>query len=142
MRDDFSQNIKRALADRVSNRCSRPECRAATSGPQNDPIKAVNVGVAAHITAASVGGPRYDATLTEEQRCSIENAIWLCQTCAHLIDVDPRRFGVQLLRGWKLAAEIRAQNELGGTAGAVFQDFADLFGKQWQGSMSWLHLVG
>jgi len=32
---------------RVANRCSNPECRAVTGGPQTDPGKAVNLGVAA-----------------------------------------------------------------------------------------------
>jgi hypothetical protein len=63
MRDDFSEDIKRALAARVANQCSNPDCRAVTSGPQTDPSKAVNVGVAAHITAASPGGPRHDPEL-------------------------------------------------------------------------------
>ena len=56
MRDDFTDEVKRILAARTGNACSNPDCRAVTSGPQNDPTKAVNVGVAAHITAAAEGG--------------------------------------------------------------------------------------
>ena len=88
MRDDFAENVKRIVAERVANRCSRPDCRAATSGPQVDPTKSLNLGVAAHITAASPGGPRYDPTLSSEQRSSPDNAIWLCQGCAKLVDND------------------------------------------------------
>jgi hypothetical protein len=37
MNDGFSDQVKKALAARVGHRCSNPECRAATSGPQDDP---------------------------------------------------------------------------------------------------------
>src|SRR5579871_1727431 len=57
MRDDFSEEVKRTLAARVNYFCSNPDCRAQTTGPQVDPSKVLNVGVAAHITAASDGGP-------------------------------------------------------------------------------------
>lgn len=84
--------------------------------PHEDATKAVNLGVAAHITAAAPGGPRYDASLTPEQRSSIENAIWLCQNCAKLIDNDPARFPVALLREWKAKAEEEARARVGKTA--------------------------
>jgi ribosomal protein L37AE/L43A len=85
--------------------CSR--CGRATSGPHEDPTKAVNIGVAAHITAASPGGPRYDPSLTNEQRADVSNGIWLCQSCAKLVDSDERRFPVERLRFWKQRAEQR-----------------------------------
>jgi hypothetical protein len=72
-RDDFPDAMKRTLAVRVNSCCSNPDCRASTSGPQADASKAVNDGVAAHITAAALGGPRYDPTLTREQRTDITN---------------------------------------------------------------------
>lgn len=75
MRDDFSKATKELLAKRVGYRYSNPQCRKPTSGPQKDPSGVVNLGVAAHIIAASVGGPRYDATLTQEQRIDSSNGI-------------------------------------------------------------------
>jgi hypothetical protein len=116
MRDDFSEEVKRSLANRVSNDCSNPECRAPTSGPQLDSTKALNIGVAAHITSASPGGPRYNPLLTSEQRCHADNGIWLCQNCAKLIDNDVARFSETLLRAWKTVAEDRARNAIGKTA--------------------------
>jgi hypothetical protein len=53
MRDDFSLTTKELLAKRVGYLCSNPKCQQPTSGPQEDPSKAVNIGVACHITAAS-----------------------------------------------------------------------------------------
>jgi hypothetical protein len=112
MRDDFSAPTKELLAKRVGVHCSNPECQRATSGPQEDPHGAVNIGVAAHISAASFGGPRFDADLSSEQRCDSSNGIWLCQNCAKLIDNDPIRFDRAVLEGWKRAAERAAALDL------------------------------
>ena len=116
MRDDFSDEVKRILAARTGNACSNPDCRAVTSGPQNDPTKALNVGVAAHITAAAEGGERYNPTLSSQERRHPDNGIWLCQTCAKLVDNDSSRFSDSLLRAWKVIAEDRAFNSIGKTA--------------------------
>ncbi len=116
MGDDFSTPVKGVLAARVGNLCSRPECRALTSGPQADPAKALNLGVAAHITAASPGGPRYDSGLLPEERSAPANGVWLCQNCAKLIDNDVSRFSVQILETWKADAEAQAQSRIGKTA--------------------------
>jgi hypothetical protein len=93
--------------------CSNPDCQAPTSGPQITNSKSVNVGVAAHITAAAQGGPRYDSTLTPEERAAITNGIWLCQNCAKLIDNDAIRYSADLLRQWKSTAEQEALNLVG-----------------------------
>jgi hypothetical protein len=115
MSDDFSEAVKRALSLRVGNLCSNPDCRALTSGPQEDPAKALNIGVAAHITAASPGGPRYDPDLLPEERSGPSNGIWLCQNCAKLVDNDVPRFIVETLRAWKAAAEAEAKTRIGKT---------------------------
>jgi hypothetical protein len=114
MRDDFSQGTKDLLAKQVNLRCSNPGCKQPTSGPQVDPAKAINVGVAAHITAASFGGPRYNPTLTSDERCSPENGIWLCQKCAKLIDNDEVHYDVDRVRNWKRGAIDAARRALEG----------------------------
>jgi len=78
-RDDFTERTKQLLAKRVGFRCSNPNCRAATSGLSDDPLKVINLGVASHITAASEGGPRFDPNLSADNRCDLSNGIWLCQ---------------------------------------------------------------
>jgi hypothetical protein len=112
-RDDFSTEVKRALAARVGGICSNPECLAPTSGPQDDPARTLNLGVTAHITAASPGGPRYDPSLSPEDRCSAPNGIWLCQNCAKLIDNDLLRFPAEVLRDWRTRSEHRARSTIG-----------------------------
>jgi|ERR1700722_389405 hypothetical protein len=115
MSDDFSDQVKRVLANRVGHRCSNPECRALTSGPQDDSAKSVNVGVAAHITAASPGGPRYDPDLVPEERSAPSNGIWLCQNDGKLVDNDAARFTVDVLMKWKSDAETEAKERVGRT---------------------------
>ena len=108
-RDDFTLDVKDILARRVGMRCSNPNCRQPTSGPQDDPTRSINVGVAAHITAASEGAPRYNPSLTSEERRSVENGIWLCQVCAKLIDNDPTHYPVDILQRWKTLSEEAAR---------------------------------
>ncbi len=112
MRDEFKAATKELLARRVGFKCSNPGCRQPTSGPQADPSGTVNLGVAAHITAASPDGPRYDPTLTHEQRSSADNGIWLCQTDGKLVDNDKVRYTADGLRSWKTQAEAAAAREL------------------------------
>jgi hypothetical protein len=128
MRDDFTIQTKELLAKRVAFHCSNPMCRQVTSGPQVDPLKVINIGVAAHITAASPEGPRYDPSLTPKKRRSPDNGIWLCQTCAKLVDNDSIQYNDVLLRQWKSQAEAAATRELerrgptvGQTADKLFQ---------------------
>jgi len=121
-RDEFSREVREALAARVGLRCSNPECQQLTSGPAADPARAINIGVAAHITSASPGGPRFDAALTTDQRVAIENAIWLCQTGGALADRDTARFSVALLRGWKETAEDAASKAI--RAGSRYRPIA------------------
>jgi len=116
VRDDFDAKTKEILARRVGYCCSNPDCGKPTSGPQEDPAKALNIGVAAHITAASEGGPRYDPNLSSEERGSVGNGIWLCQNCAKLIDSDVLRYTVESLREWKERAEQAALRGVEGGA--------------------------
>lgn len=110
MRDEFPAAVKRLLADRVGTRCSI--CGQATLGPTESPDDRVNVGVAAHITAASPDGPRYDQSLTREQRSSAENGIWCCQNHGKMVDDDPARYSAAELRRLKNEAEEAARREI------------------------------
>jgi hypothetical protein len=114
MRDNFSPKIKELLAKRVGYRCSNPKCRQLTCGPQDDQSKTVNVGVAAHITAASPKGPRFNGDITSDERKVSPNGIWLCQKCAKLVDNDHQRHSTSVLSKWKKTAEDAAINEIEG----------------------------
>ncbi len=112
-RDDFSETTKSNAAKRVGYKCSFKNCNRPTVGASlENKNKASSIGVAAHICAAAPGGPRYDVTMTPEERKDISNCIWMCQTHAHLIDTDETKYTVDLLRKWKLEAEQSASAAL------------------------------
>ncbi|MGM0783388.1 MAG: hypothetical protein ACQEUM_04675 [Pseudomonadota bacterium] len=76
-------------------------------------MKVNNIGIAAHIHAASPGGPRYDVSMSSTQRGAISNAIWLCSNCSIIIDRDEERYTPELLKEWKRKAEETAIKEQG-----------------------------
>lgn len=127
-RDDFSKPVIRALALRAGYCCSLPECGRPTVGPSDaGPDKHVIIGVAAHITAAAPGGPRYDPQMTPEQRSSISNGIWLCSTHARLIDVNPIAFPTHRLQEMKAAHEAALEARLAGSSSPLAEtDFIAL----------------
>src|SRR6266496_4515893 len=100
MRDEFTEDVKRTLAARTGNACSNPGCYAVTSGPQSNSAKALNVGVAAHISAASEGGQRYNPSLRQGNvQMGIEDAA--------------PRFGYGLRRQQSACNEIRQTDNPG-----------------------------
>ena len=105
MRDDFSKATIDLLAKRAGYLCSNPECGILTVGAAPTENKSMIVGVAAHITAAAPGGPRYDPALTREERRHQSNGIWLCEIHAKAVDSDADHFTVEMLRKWKQTAE-------------------------------------
>jgi DNA-directed RNA polymerase subunit RPC12/RpoP len=104
-RDDFPKSIVEQVARRAAYVCSL--CGRLTSGPHSNDDKSTNCGVAGYITAASPGGPRYDASLTTAERKGIANAIYVCRNCGDPIDKDPDRYTVEVLRRAKSRHEAR-----------------------------------
>jgi hypothetical protein len=108
VRDEFTQATKDLTAKRAGWLCSNPDCRCATVGAAEGHDGVINAGVAAHITAASPDGPRYDSSLTSEQRRHHSNGIWLCQKDGKAVDSDEQHFTVETMRKWKRDAERRS----------------------------------
>lgn len=113
MRDEFSKDVRRIIGARAGWRCANPRCRTLTEGPHSDAAKSVSVGIAAHITAASPGGPRFDPKISAEERAGPENGVWLCGTCARQVDVDEQRYLTGILRMWKADTEELVIREVG-----------------------------
>lgn len=107
-RDDFTASTVKVLRDRVNNLCSNPDCGNLTIEPKKTDNNKTNItGTAAHISAAAVGGPRYDMSMPSEERKSINNGIWLCNHCTRKIDIEPEAYSVDLLKEWKKKAELK-----------------------------------
>ncbi|HEY6896373.1 MAG TPA: hypothetical protein VI279_03860 [Rhodocyclaceae bacterium] len=51
--------------------------------------------------------------MTHEERGGLSNGIWLCSTCADIVDRDIGRFPAMLLHEWKVKAEAVAEDERG-----------------------------
>ena len=112
-RDDFKETTKRIMASRVGYICSHPDCNAFTIGPSYEGEEKTSViGVAAHICAAAPGGKRYDPSMSREERRSINNGIWLCETHARLIDTDETTYTIDVIKEWKRQAEEQASKRL------------------------------
>ena len=111
-RQDFLKPVKIELAMRAAHFCSNPQCLRLTAGPRSNPDRGLGTGHAAHICAASEGGPRYDASQTDQERRSASNGLWLCRECGDMVDKDTGGYSVEDLRSWKrnhdaMIAEVR-----------------------------------
>lgn len=113
-RDDFTKKLIEDIEMRAAHICSNPGCYSLTRCPSDaNHAKSIYTGKVAHITAASKNGPRYDPSLTTEQRASAENAIFLCSNCADMIDKNNGTdFPIELLKEWKAKHEAWLRSKL------------------------------
>ena len=123
MRQNFPTALVRKIAERAAYICSSPTCHRVTIGPDNTASHlSIKTGEAAHICAASPGGPRYDMSQSESERKGINNAIWLCGACADLIDKNSGgSYPADHLRKWKRDHESLMRECLEGGKRLVFQ---------------------
>lgn len=111
-RDDFTPKTKLQIAKRAGWLCSDPDCMRPTVGASSDGDSEVMLGEASHICAAAPGGPRYDAEMSEAERRSANNGIWMCKLHGTSIDTHDPKFTVELLRGWKKQAHERSHRSV------------------------------
>ncbi|SHM97753.1 HNH endonuclease [Flavobacterium chilense] len=101
MAPDFNKNTIDTLAKRAAYKCSNPDCRVLTVGPNFDPEKSTKIGEAAHIYGARIGSKRYNDKMTDTSRAEITNSIWLCRNCHKLIDTDEHKYSSNILFAWR-----------------------------------------
>lgn len=97
-----SATVKRLFA-RCQNRCAFPSCEAPII-EDSDTV----TGDICHIKAASVGGPRYDASQTDEARHGAANLILLCTRHHRIVDADIEKHTTSVL------IEMKRKHEQGG----------------------------
>jgi hypothetical protein len=84
------------------NLCANPGCATVLINANGTLVADV-----CHIKAEKPGGPRYDKSLTPEQRRAPENLILLCSTCHKLVDREPKKYTIAILTKWKRDREAR-----------------------------------
>ena len=103
-RDEFTSKTRLQIAKRAGWLCSDPDCRRPTVGATSDGDSEITLGEACHICAAAPGGPRFDAGMSEAERRSAKNGIWMCKLHGTSVDSHDPKFTVELLRDWKKQA--------------------------------------
>ncbi len=143
-RNDFSASLIDAIGRRASFICSKPDCRSLTLAPSKaDPSKFIYVGNVAHITAAAARGPRYDTTLSPEQRSGPDNALFLCSSCADMIDKNGGAdFSVEVLREWKARHEQWVGEQLNKSSSSIITTVAGQHQAQGKGTITALDIRG
>lgn len=88
----FQQTTVKRLYGKSANRCAFAGCEAPII------VGKTVVGEICHIRASRKKGPRFDPTLSKEERDDFSNLLLLCRTHHKLIDADPSKFTVDLLK--------------------------------------------
>jgi hypothetical protein len=103
---DFNQKTKDDVLLANGYRCANPDCRMPIVLPKAGTISGTyKVGAVAHIRDARPHTPRYDDTLTPEQRAHISNALPLCLLCHGMVDSNPNMYPAKVLARWKHLSE-------------------------------------
>jgi hypothetical protein len=113
------------VVSRSGDACAYPTCGAALTFDAlsaGDQPKAV--GKVAHIAAASPGGPRYDPDMSDSQRSSADNLIYLCGTHHDAIDFQLEHHTREFLSEAKRAHEATVARAVRAAIGHV--TFAEL----------------
>jgi hypothetical protein len=111
-RAEFLPRTRKLIAARAGYRCSIPACQVGTIGPGSLPEHIIDTGTAAHIYAASKGGPRGTGPLSNAELRGAQNGIWLCATHGRLIDTNRgTQYPPALLQSYKSLQEARIARE-------------------------------
>lgn len=120
-----SATQEKIVAQKSHNRCAYPRCGAVlVVEPESNRDSAKSVGKFAHICAASPGGPRYDASMSDAERSSASNLIFLCGTHHDVIDSQLGFHTVEFLRQAKRDHEARLSRAVRHALGEI--GYADL----------------
>ncbi len=92
----ISNEVMRLLYAHSGNRCAYPDC----SNPIFEDDGQLT-GECCHIKAFSPGGPRYDASQTDEERNGVDNLMLMCSRHHAIVDKNVDRYPVEMLQEYK-----------------------------------------
>ena len=118
LRDRAPAAQEKVVIARSGNKCAYPGCGLdLTIDPKADGDRPKAIGKVAHIAAASPGGPRYDASMTPEERGSAQNLVYLCGPHHDAVDTQleyhTREFLLEAKHAHEVAVERAVRNALG-----------------------------
>jgi hypothetical protein len=118
---------EKLVIQRSGDRCAYPGCAqllsfAAQDAADEDKV----VGKVAHIKAASPNGPRYDPNMTEAERGSARNLIYLCGPHHDAVDSQTSLHTVEFLMDAKAAHESSIKRAAAYTVGEIGFDHLEL----------------
>ena len=102
----ISNEVMRLLYAHSGNRCAYPDC--------TNPIFEDDgqlTGECCHIKAYSPGGPRYDASQTDEERNGVDNLMLMCSRHHAIVDKNEEKYMVEVLQDYKHHHEERYSAE-------------------------------
>lgn len=103
----ISERTIKILFAKSQNKCANPDCNVVLVAEETV------LGEICHIRARRKGGPRYDPSLTADQKDSPANLILLCPTCHSLVDKNQGgAFSVEWLQEIKHGQERNGGIEL------------------------------
>jgi hypothetical protein len=97
-----SRKTLRTLYLLSGNQCANPRCTTVLINANGTLVADV-----CHIKAEKPGGARFDKRMSVEERRAPENLILLCNTCHTLVDAEPEKYTVSVIKKWKKDREAR-----------------------------------
>ncbi|CAA7196979.1 ABC-three component system protein [Chryseobacterium potabilaquae] len=99
----YKQSTVRRLDTLSGNECAEPNCTRKLVSVDGSSI----ISKICHIEAASENGPRYNASMTQDERRGFDNLILLCDEHHTIIDnsENVKNYPVDLLKFWKASHE-------------------------------------
>lgn len=104
-----SPSTKLTLAFRSGNRCAFPGCPRELTVDSPSGGEPAATGEAAHIRGESAGSARYDASMTDADRNSVHNLLYLCGDHHTQVDRQVADFPVERLVAMKVEHEKKAR---------------------------------
>jgi hypothetical protein len=118
-----NQRTKTILAFRSGGICAFPGCSQQLTVNDSQKADPAILGEAAHICGEEPKSSRYEQSMTDKERNSYSNLVYLCPNHHTIIDAQPNNYPVEKVREFKVSHESKVQNlMLEGMASVSFKE--------------------